>query len=57
MSSSSLCLVCDTEIGMRPEVGLAEIVRCGSCGQDHEVVAVGPAALAIAPEVEEDWGE
>nr|WP_246062430.1 lysine biosynthesis protein LysW [Haloactinospora alba] len=35
----------------------AEIVVCEDCSSELEVVAVDPPVLALAPEVEEDWGE
>ncbi|MGD1917098.1 MAG: lysine biosynthesis protein LysW [Phycisphaerales bacterium] len=34
-----------------------EIVRCPDCGAELEVTSVSPITLALAPEVEEDWGE
>jgi alpha-aminoadipate/glutamate carrier protein LysW len=34
-----------------------EIVECQDCRAELEVIAVEPVRLALAPEVEEDWGE
>ncbi len=35
-----------------------EIVPCPECGADLEVTTLTPSiALALAPRVEEDWGE
>jgi alpha-aminoadipate carrier protein LysW len=34
-----------------------EIVPCPDCGAELEVVSVAPVTLALAPEVQEDWGE
>jgi alpha-aminoadipate carrier protein LysW len=34
-----------------------EIVECPECRAELEVVTVRPTVLALAPEVEEDWGE
>lgn len=34
-----------------------EIVQCGDCGADLEVVELEPVALELAPEEDEDWGE
>jgi alpha-aminoadipate carrier protein LysW len=39
------------------ELLVAEIVICRLCASELEVVATGPVVLALAPEVEEDWGE
>jgi alpha-aminoadipate carrier protein LysW len=33
------------------------VVRCVSCGVELEVIEIAPVQLALAPEVEEDWGE
>ncbi len=34
-----------------------EVVPCGDCGIELEVVNTQPLTLEEAPEVEEDWGE
>lgn len=34
-----------------------EIVQCGGCGVDLEVIELDPVSLELAPEEEEDWGE
>jgi len=34
-----------------------EILDCADCGAELEVRSVNPLALALAPAVEEDWGE
>ncbi len=34
-----------------------EILDCAQCGAELEVRSVHPLALAVAPQVEEDWGE
>ena len=34
-----------------------EILDCGDCGAELEVRSVSPLVLALAPQVEEDWGE
>jgi alpha-aminoadipate/glutamate carrier protein LysW len=39
----------------RPQV--SEIVECSECSVELEVLAAEPLTLALAPEVEEDWGE
>jgi alpha-aminoadipate carrier protein LysW len=36
---------------------IGEIVECPECGAELEVVNNNPVTLALAPEVEEDWGE
>lgn len=34
-----------------------EILDCTDCGAELEVRSVTPLVLALAPQVEEDWGE
>ena len=34
-----------------------EILDCADCGAELEVRSVSPLVLALAPQVEEDWGE
>jgi alpha-aminoadipate carrier protein LysW len=38
-------------------VRLNEILECGGCRSELEIVALQPTVLALAPDVEEDWGE
>lgn len=53
------CLVCDSALEIQLEWEIGEILECGSCGQEHEVVEKSDATVRVelAPEVEEDWGE
>jgi alpha-aminoadipate/glutamate carrier protein LysW len=51
------CPVCETPVDL-PDISLvSEIFECSDCRSELEVVAVDPVLLAVAPEVEEDWGE
>ena len=34
-----------------------EVVRCGDCGVELEVTSTQPIRIALAPQVQEDWGE
>ena len=34
-----------------------EILDCADCGAELEVRSVNPLVLALAPAVEDDWGE
>jgi alpha-aminoadipate carrier protein LysW len=36
---------------------VTELLVCQECGAELEVTAVDPLELALAPQVEEDWGE
>jgi alpha-aminoadipate carrier protein LysW len=52
------CLVCAEPINVAAGTLAGEIVPCGACGQEHEVLRTDDGVkLALAPEVEEDWGE
>lgn len=43
---------------IRANVALpGEILDCPDCGAELEVRSVNPLTLALAPQVEEDWGE
>lgn len=50
------CPECAAAIVARPTLA-GEILDCGDCGAELEVMSLNPLVLALAPEVEEDWGE
>lgn len=54
---TSPCPECTTEVEAPPSARLGEIVECSGCSAELEVIAVAPIHFAVAPEVEEDWGE
>ena len=53
------CLVCETSFTVQDDWEKGEIIECTACGQEHEVTAAteGDVRIALAPEIEEDWGE
>lgn len=51
------CPECGGGVHLQPGTLLGEIVSCGECLAELEVLGLDPPALALAPEVEEDWGE
>lgn len=55
--NSSECPECGGEVTLAAAVLAGEIVECADCGAELEVVTANPLQLALAPEVEEDWGE
>jgi alpha-aminoadipate carrier protein LysW len=57
MTTMQTCPECEDEVQLGESVRLNEIIECGGCRSELEIVALGPAVLARAPEVEEDWGE
>ena len=50
------CPECDAQVDLAGVV-LNEIVVCGDCGADLEVINLDPPTLELAPMEEEDWGE
>ena len=51
------CPVCGAEVEPAWEVERGEIIDCGDCGAELEVMETDPLDLEEAPELEEDWGE
>lgn len=52
------CPECDGSVPItQGEVERGEIVPCPDCGAELEVRELDPLVLALAPEVQEDWGE
>ena len=50
------CTECEAEITVR-DLMVGEIIYCPDCSAELEVLRLEPPAVALAPEVEEDWGE
>jgi alpha-aminoadipate carrier protein LysW len=53
----SICPECEATLSIPADAVEGEIVPCPDCGAELEVVSVAPVTLALAPEVQEDWGE
>ncbi|GAB2331951.1 lysine biosynthesis protein LysW [Streptomyces griseoincarnatus] len=53
----SVCPECRSTVALDGGVMVAEIVDCVDCATPLEVVSTDPLILALAPEIEEDWGE
>jgi alpha-aminoadipate carrier protein LysW len=53
----SSCPECTAQIPVASNVRAGEIVVCVECQSELEVVGLSPVELALAPEIEEDWGE
>ena len=56
MTYQANCPECDAAITLEDPLR-GEIVSCPDCGVELEVISLEPFTLALAPEVEEDWGE
>lgn len=51
------CPECAATIELDDAAEVGEIVVCPDCGVELEVLCLNPVQFALAPEVEEDWGE
>jgi alpha-aminoadipate carrier protein LysW len=54
---NATCPECAATITMPADTLASEIIVCPDCGAELEVISLNPPTLALAPEVEEDWGE
>lgn len=50
------CPECDAAITVQGLM-IGEIIYCPDCNAELEVLNLEQPAVALAPEVEEDWGE
>jgi alpha-aminoadipate/glutamate carrier protein LysW len=50
------CPECDASINVHGLM-VGEIIYCPDCNAELEVLSVEQPAVALAPQVEEDWGE
>jgi alpha-aminoadipate carrier protein LysW len=51
------CPECGGEVDAAGVSMVGEIVQCPDCGVELEVTGLDPLTIAVAAEVEEDWGE
>ena len=52
-----LCPVCGGDVTIAEDTVANELLDCGECASELEVVSLDPMKLAEAPEAAEDWGE
>ena len=55
--SHTECPECGAQVNLPADVMQGEILTCGDCGVELEVVAINPVRLDLAPMEMEDWGE
>jgi alpha-aminoadipate/glutamate carrier protein LysW len=53
----SNCPECSAMVEVPQKARAGEVVICSGCQSQLEVINRNPLLLALAPEVEEDWGE
>ncbi|WP_329454047.1 lysine biosynthesis protein LysW [Streptomyces sp. NBC_01497] len=56
-TATQTCPECDGPLKVDDSVSASEVIECPECRSELEVVTTRPLLLAVAPEVEEDWGE
>jgi alpha-aminoadipate carrier protein LysW len=57
MTTATACPECEGAIQITNSLTQNEIVECPDCMVELEVVTAEPLVLALAPEMDEDWGE
>jgi alpha-aminoadipate carrier protein LysW len=50
------CPECEAEITVQGLL-VGEITYCSDCNAELEVLRLEPPTVALAPQIEEDWGE
>jgi alpha-aminoadipate carrier protein LysW len=55
-NASANCPECDATISLQGLM-VNEIIYCPDCNAELEVLSLEQPAVALAPQVEEDWGE
>jgi alpha-aminoadipate carrier protein LysW len=53
----TICVECGANLSLAANVMVGEILPCGDCGVELEVISLQPLALDLAPQEMEDWGE
>lgn len=51
------CIECGAGVALPDNVERGEIIDCGTCGVELEVLRTDPVEFDLAPELAEDWGE
>ena len=57
MAHTVECLECGGNISAAANLMQGEIITCGDCGTELEVIALDPITVDLAPMEMEDWGE
>ena len=55
--ASGVCVVCEGAVALPEGSCRGEILVCGDCGTELELVELDPPRFEEAPQVQEDWGE
>ena len=55
--SKTECPVCGADIFIQAGAVEGELIECGDCGVELEIISIDPFSVEEAPQTEEDWGE
>ncbi|WP_055494957.1 hypothetical protein [Streptomyces sp. TP-A0356] len=56
-ATASTCPECAEIVPTAPDMHVTSIVVCPTCKVELELISLDPAEFALAPEIEEDFGE
>lgn len=56
-AAQTCCPECDGAIRLPRAPMRGQVVSCPGCAVELEVLTTEPVTVALAPKVEEDWGE
>lgn len=57
VATTVACPECGTQVRISETARVNEIIECAACRSELEIMSLTPPMLALAPEIEEDWGE
>ena len=57
MENQIECVECGAGINLAADTMQGEILPCGDCGAELEVITLDPVSIDLAPMEMEDWGE
>jgi alpha-aminoadipate carrier protein LysW len=55
--NTATCPECSADVSIPADALQNELLACPDCGAELEIISLNPVELALAPQVEEDWGE
>ena len=55
--NTATCPECGADVRIPADALQHELITCPDCGAELEIISLDPVELALAPQVEEDWGE
>ena len=51
------CPECAAAVTVPANPAISEVIECADCRSELEIISASPLELALAPDIEEDWGE